>query len=94
VEPEPAPLQRLEVDCTTGASTALEPQRLRLRNAVYDVALVVDRWYEGPRRAGGPVYRYYKVRTRGGSTFLIQYDESADAWFLVKAFGPEVPHPD
>lgn len=82
---------QLEVDCRSSASTALEPERLRFGSVVYDVAAVLDRWYEGPQRAGGAVRRYYKVRSRGGSTFLILYDETAAAWRLVKAFGPEVP---
>jgi hypothetical protein len=84
----------VEVECTASASTVLEPQRLRIGRVTYDVAEVVDRWYEGPRRAGGTSRRYFKVRTQGGSLFLVAHDARADAWFLVKAFGPEVPAGD
>jgi hypothetical protein len=81
----------IEVDCTSSASTVPEPRRIHAGYAVYDVAEIVDRWHEGPRRAGAPSRRYFKVRSRGGSVFLILYDEGVTAWFLVKSFGPEIP---
>ena len=81
---------RIEVDCSASASSVPEPRRIHAGHAVYDV-VVVDRWHEGPRRAGDPARRYFKVCSRGGCTFLIVYDENATAWFLVKSFGPEIP---
>jgi len=79
------------VDCTCSTSTVQEPRRLKIGHAVYEIVQVIDRWYEGPRRAGDPVRRYFKVRSRGGCLFLISHEEGAAAWFLVKAFGPEIP---
>jgi hypothetical protein len=82
---------RVEVDCSPRPSGVLEPRRLRIGQSVYDVAEILDRWYEGPRRAGGPTRQYIKIRSRGGSQFLLAHDTPADAWVLVKAFGPEIP---
>jgi len=91
VEKERAEPLRILVSCTSSSSTVSEPRRLRVGHAVYDIVEVVDRWYEGPRRAGTPVRFYFKVRTRGGSVFLILYDPGAATWFLVKSFGLEIP---
>jgi hypothetical protein len=84
---------RIDVECSPRPSGALEPHRLRIGQAVYDVASIEDRWYEGPRRAGGPHRQYFRVRSRSGSTFLVAHDLPQDAWSLVQAFGPEVPPP-
>ena len=68
-----------------------EPEHFHFGAVTYDVAEIVDRWYQGPRRAGGSVLHYYKVRSRGDSVFLIAYDTTRDHWFLVQSFGPECP---
>ena len=68
-----------------------EPEHFHVGRVTYDVVEIVDRWYQGPRRAGGSVLHYYKVRSRGASVFLIAYDAGVDAWFLVQSFGPESP---
>jgi hypothetical protein len=81
----------IQVECGMGRGIELEPRRLHIARAVYDVVRVLDRWYEGPHVAGGPTRHYFKVRTRGGSCFLVAHVTPSDAWFLVKAFGPEVP---
>lgn len=83
--------QPIQVECGAGRGIEPEPRRLRVGRAVYDVVRILDRWYEGPRVAGGASRRYFKVRTRGGSLFLVAHDTRADAWFLVKSFGPEIP---
>jgi hypothetical protein len=82
---------RIHVECSPRPSGVLEPHRLRIGQAVYDVAAIEDRWYEGPRRAGGSSRRYFKVRSRNGSIFLVAHDLPQDVWVLVRALGPEVP---
>jgi len=82
---------RIEVECSPRPSGVLEPRRMRIGRAVYDVAGILDRWYEGPRRAGGPTRLYFKVRSRGGSLFIVAHDLPADVWSLVRAIGPETP---
>ncbi len=82
---------RIEVDAVYNAGDVPEPRRLRIGHALYEVVEIVDRWYEGPRRAGGLVRHYFKVQTRSGSRFLLVHDVTADRWRLVRAFGPELP---
>jgi hypothetical protein len=81
----------IRVGATYRKGVEPEPERFHVGAVTYDVAEIVDRWYQGPRRAGGSVLHYYKVRSRGESVFLIAYDQTHDDWFLVQSFGPEAP---
>ena len=81
----------IRVGASYRIGTAPEPEHFHVRNVFYDVAEVVDRWCEGPSSAGRPILHYYKVRSRGGSLFLIAFCEASFAWHLVKALGPEDP---
>jgi len=83
------PRLAIRVGATYRNGAGPQPQHFRVRDVTYDVAEIVDRWYEGPRRAGGTVLHYYKVRSRGDSVFRIAYDQRQDGWFLVQSFGPE-----
>jgi hypothetical protein len=87
----PDPPLRIVVDAVYNSADVPEPRRLRVAHAVYEVAEILDRWYEGPRRAGGPVRHYFKVRTLNDSRFLLVHDLACDEWSLVQAFGPELP---
>jgi hypothetical protein len=81
----------IQVGASYRSGCAPEPEHFHVGHAVYDVVEIVDRWYEGPPHAGRPIQHYYKVRSRGGSLFLIAHADGTDAWFLLKAFGPEDP---
>jgi hypothetical protein len=82
---------RLRVDAVYGPGDVPQPRRIVIGHAVYDVAEIVDRWYEGARVAGGPVRHYFKVRTRTGAVFLLAHGPAADLWTLVRALGREKP---
>ena len=90
MSPADAPL-RIAVDAVFNSGDVAEPRRLRVGHAVYEVVEIVDRWYEGPRRAGGPVRHYFKVRSRSDAVFLLVHDLAADTWGMVQACGPEHP---
>jgi hypothetical protein len=89
--PPEEPLLPIHVDAVYGAGDVPEPRRLRIRHAVYEVVDIVDRWYEGPRHAGGPVRHYFKVATRSGAVFLLAHEVTTDVWEVTQAFGPECP---
>jgi len=89
--PPKPPRVPIRVGATYRSGVEPEPEHVHIGTVTYDVAEVVDRWYQGPRRAGEPVWHYYKIRSRGDSVFLIAYDPRQDGWFLVRSFGPEVP---
>ena len=90
MSPADPPL-RIEVDSAFGSGDVAEPRRLRIGHAVYEVVEIMDRWYEGPRRAGGPVRHYFKVRSRSAAVFLLVHDLATDTWGVVQACGPERP---
>ncbi|MFQ5600908.1 MAG: hypothetical protein ACE5G2_10195 [Candidatus Krumholzibacteriia bacterium] len=81
----------IRVGASYRSGSSPEPEHFHVRNVAYDVVEIVDRWYEGPRRAGNPIRYYFKVRSRGDSLFLLAYEEPSAQWFLVKALGPEDP---
>lgn len=85
------PRRPIRVGATYRRGVDPEPEHFHVGQVTYDVAEIVDRWYQGPRRAGDAVLRYYKVRSRGESLFLIAYDQTHDEWFLIQSFGPEAP---
>lgn len=81
----------LQVEAVYGPGDVAEPRRLHIGHAVYEVAEIVDRWYEGARVAGGPVRHYFKVRTRSGAVFLLSHEPAKDEWALIRSLGPEQP---
>jgi hypothetical protein len=81
----------IRVAATYRAGAQPVPEHFHVGSVIYDVAEVVDRWYDGGNVAGRPILHYFKVRTRGDSIFLLAFEPQSDRWFLVKAFGPEVP---
>jgi hypothetical protein len=50
-----------------------------LDEASYDIAAVLDQWYE-------PSATYFKVQSTEGKTYLLRYDEEADDWTLQSGF--------
>jgi hypothetical protein len=45
-----------------------------------DITDIVDRWYEGGIKAGGPVYNYFKVQTASSEEFLLRYNTNRHVW--------------
>lgn len=75
--------ERIEVQTRDGYRTAQEPRGLTWRGRRFEIAEVVDRWYEGyvgPRRV--PM-RYFKVRTGEGQVLVVRYHEVFDAWSIL-----------
>jgi hypothetical protein len=55
------------------------PRLFDLDGEVYEIASVLDRWYE-------PSATYFKVRTTDSRVFILRYDEQADEWTLQSGF--------
>jgi hypothetical protein len=47
-----------------------------------EVAMIVDRWYEGGVEPGSPEVNYFKVRTVEGEVFLLRYLSLFDVWTI------------
>ena len=63
------------VDAYSGYKASERPQQFVLDEEIYQIAAVLDRWYE-------PSATYFKVQSTEGKTYLLRYDEQADEWTL------------
>jgi hypothetical protein len=55
------------------------PRQFVLDEEIYDIAAVLDQWYE-------PSATYFKVQSTEGKTYLFRYDQQADERTLQSAF--------
>jgi len=74
--------ERVAVECYSGYKANERPLAFTFEGRRWEVAEIVDRWYEGGLRAEDPQVDYFKVRTVGGSLFLLRYVSLFDAWSL------------
>ena len=73
------------VEAYCGYKANERPRQFTLDEVVYEIAAVVDQWYE-------PSATYFKVQSSEGKTYLLRYDEEADEWTLQSGFdGDELP---
>lgn len=66
----------ISVDCYAGYRGEETPLRFRLGNRLIEIAEVVDRWL-------APDYRYFKVRTSEGETYILRHDTTTGVWGLT-----------
>jgi len=69
----------IHVDAYSGYKPNERPRQFTLDEVVYEIAAVLDQWYE-------PSATYFKVRSTEGKTYLLRYDEEADDWTLQSGF--------
>jgi hypothetical protein len=50
-----------------------------LDDDLYEIAAVLDQWYE-------PSAAYFKVQTTDKKTYLLRYDHEVDEWTLQSGF--------
>jgi len=74
---------KVAVECYSGHKVSERPLAFAFRERRYEVAEIVDRWYEGGRSADRPVQDYFKIRTSGGEDFLLRYNSLFDAWSVA-----------
>ena len=66
----------VEVECYAGHRGEETPRRFHLGERTIEVAEVLDQWL-------APEYRYFKLRGRGGATYLLRHDEVSGRWELI-----------
>jgi hypothetical protein len=69
----------IRVDAYSGYKGNERPQQFMLDDEIYEIAAVLDQWYE-------PSAMYFKVQSTEGKTYLLRYDELADEWTLQSGF--------
>ena len=76
----------IRVDAYSGYKANERPRRFIVDEAVYEIASLLDRWYE-------PSMMYFKVQSTEGKTYLLRYDELTDEWGLERDFDPDSGFP-
>jgi hypothetical protein len=71
--------EKIHVECYSGYKANERPVAFIFQNRRWEVAEILDRWYEGSE-PGCPVVNYFKVRTVEGNIFLLRYLSLFDAW--------------
>lgn len=77
-------LKDIRVGCFEGHKGRERPAWVELDGVKVEVAEILDRWYEGPRQAGGQVLYYFKVRLDDGREVIIRHVELFDRWGMVE----------
>jgi hypothetical protein len=69
----------IQVDAYSGYRANERPSQFELDKQVYEIAAVLDQWYE-------PSATYFKVQSTEGKTYLLRYAEDTDEWTLQSGF--------
>ncbi|MEN6373371.1 MAG: DUF6504 family protein [Smithella sp.] len=70
----------IRVECYSGYKVNERPTAFTYQGRRWEIAEILDRWYEGSTDAGRPAIDYFKVRTADGQVFLLRYLSLFDAW--------------
>ena len=74
--------EEIPEECYSGYKAGERPVAFTFRGRRWEVAEIVDRWYEGRIETGRPGANYFKVRTIEDNVFLLRYFSLSDAWFI------------
>jgi len=69
----------IHVDEYSGHTANQRPRSFSLDERLYEIAAVLDQWYE-------PSATYFKVQTEEGKVYLLRYDGQSDEWTLESEF--------
>ena len=76
------PYEKISVECYSGFKANERPVAFTFQERRWEVAEIVDRWYEGGLKPGYPQVNYFKVRTVERNLFLLRYLSLFDAWSI------------
>ena len=62
---------------------AQEPYGFEWRDKRFEIAYILDRWYEGHLDSKRMPLRYFKVKTRDGGHYILRYHELFQAWSIL-----------
>jgi hypothetical protein len=69
----------IHVEAYSGYKANERPHQFMLADEIYEIAAVLDQWYE-------PSATYFKVQSTEGKVYLLRYDEQEDDWTLQSVF--------
>ena len=76
------PYVQISVESYSGYKANERPVAFTFQERRWEVAAIVDRWYEGGLEPGYPQVNYFKVKTTEGNLFLLRYVSLFDAWSI------------
>ena len=74
---------QVKVEAYAGFQGAERPLKFVYEGRKYEVARVLDRWYEGGRDGRDQKLDYFKVVTDSGEDFILRYNPLFDAWSMM-----------
>lgn len=72
----------VKVECHSGYKADEYPKSFILDNYRFDIAEIIDRWYQGESSPDFPPAHYFKVRTTDNKTYILKQETKTDRWFL------------
>jgi hypothetical protein len=76
------PYELIDVECYSGYRANERPVAFSFDERRWEVAEIIDRWYEGGPQSNQPALDFFKVRTTEGRIFLLRYNSLFDAWSI------------
>ena len=73
---------------------AQEPYGFQWRGKRFEIARILDRWYEGKVDATRMPLRYFKVETSEGARYILRFHEFFRAWGLLVPDRPVEDSPE
>jgi hypothetical protein len=73
----------IKVECYSGYKVNERPIAFVYQGKQWEIADIIDHWYEGEFEPGRPAMDYFKVRTAEGNEFLLRYNSLFDAWAVL-----------
>jgi len=75
-------IEVIKVECYSGYKINERPVAFTYQGKRFEIADIIDRWYEGDIEDCQPAMDYFKVRTVEGNEFLLRYNSLFDAWAI------------
>jgi hypothetical protein len=74
--------ERIQVECYSGYKVNERPYAFTFKGRRWEIAEIVDRWYESGLDPREPEVSYFKVRVMEGDVFMLRYLSLFDAWSI------------
>jgi hypothetical protein len=75
---------KIAVRSYSGYKLDERPSILIFQDRSETICDIIDRWYEGGVDSGRPVMNYFRIRTEGGSEYIVRYNPMADQWEVLE----------
>ncbi len=76
----------VRVECYSGYKADEHPIAFDFQGRGWEIAEIIDRWYEGGICAKTPIINYFKVRAAcedREKSFILRYSSDTDAWAVL-----------